>query len=59
MSAALRLVMQTFQNIEAGTDTEDDYGITPQTIEVACLEQTAKRRRFRRLSTDEVTNLLS
>ena len=59
MPAALRLVMETFQNIEIDTDTEDDYEIAPDTIEVACLEQTAERRRFRRLSTDEVTTLLS
>ena len=59
MPAALRLVTETFQNIEADTDTEDGYEIAPDTIEVACLEQTAERRRFRRLSTDEVTALLS
>ena len=59
MPAALRLVTETFQNIEADTGTEDDYEIAPDTIEVACLEQTAERRRFRRLSTEEVTALLS
>ena len=55
MSAALRLVTETFQTVE--TDTEDDYEITPETIEVACLEQSVERRKFRRLSTDEVTVL--
>ena len=55
MSAALRLVTETFRRVEA--DTEDDYEITPETIEVACLEQTVERRKFRRLSTDEVTAL--
>jgi len=55
MSAALRLVTETFQAVEA--DSEDDYEITPETIEVACLEHTAERRKFRRLSTDEVSNL--
>ena len=59
MPAALRLVTETFQNIESDTDTENDYEITPQTIEVACLEQTVERRRFRRLSTAAVTELLS
>lgn len=59
MPAALRLVTETFQNIEADTGTEADYEIAPDTIEVACLEQTAERRRFRRLSTEEVTALLS
>ena len=58
MSAALRLVTETFQTVEADTDT-DDYEVTPQTIEVACLEQSAGRRKFRRLSTEEVTDLLS
>ena len=55
MSAALRLVTEAFRTVEA--DTEDDYEITPETIEVACLEQTVERRKFRRLSTDEVTAL--
>ena len=55
MSAALQLVTETFQAVEA--DTEDDYEITPETIEVACLERTAERRKFRRLSTNEVTTL--
>ena len=55
MSAALRLVTETFQAVEA--DSEDDYEITPETIEVACLEHTAERRKFRRLSTNEVSNL--
>ena len=55
ISAALQLVTETFRTVEA--DTEDDYEITPETIEVACLEQTAERRKFRRLSTDEVTTL--
>ena len=58
MPAALRLVTETFQAVEADTDT-DDYEVTPQTIEVAYLEQSAGRRKFRRLSTEEVTDLLS
>ena len=56
MPAALQLVTETFRTIEA--NAEDDYAINPQTVEVACLEQTAERRKFRRLSTDEVTTLL-
>ena len=56
MAAALQLVTETFRTIEA--DAEDNYEITPQTIEVACLTRTAERRKFRRLSTDEVTTLL-
>ncbi len=60
MQAALRLVTETLQNIETGTNPEEDhYEITPQTIEVACLEQTAERRKFRRLFTEEVAALLS
>ena len=57
LAAALQLVTNTFRTVEA--DAEDDYEITPQSIEVACLEQTVERRKFRRLSTDEVTSLLS
>ena len=59
MSAALRLVTEAFQTVEANADTDNDYEITPQTIEVACLEQSPERRKFRRLATDEVTTLLS
>ena len=59
MPAALRLVLETFQNVETDTETDDDYEVTPDTIEVACLEQTPERRKFRRLATQEVTNLLS
>ena len=59
MSAALRLVTETFQTVEANVDTDDDYEITPYTIEVACLEQSIERRKFRRLSTEEVTDILS
>ncbi len=57
LAAALQLVTDTFQTVEA--EAEDEYQITPQTIEVACLEQTVERRKFRRLATDEVTALLS
>lgn len=57
LAAALQLVTETFQAVEA--DSEDDYDITPDTIEVACLERTVDRRKFRRLSTDEVATLLS
>lgn len=57
LSAALKLVTDTFRTVEA--DAEDDYEITPQTVEVACLEQTIERRKFRRLSTQEVTTLLA
>ncbi len=59
MAAALRLVTETFQSVETETELEAGHQITPQTIEVACLEQTAERRRFRRLSTEEITYLLS
>ena len=59
MPAALRLVMETFQNVETDTDTDGAYEMTPDTIEVACLEQTPERRKFRRLATEEVTDLLS
>ena len=57
MAAALQLITDTFRTVES--DAEDNYQITPETIEVACLEKTADRRKFRRLSADEVTTLLS
>ena len=40
MPAALQLITETFRTIEA--NAEDDYEITPQTIEVACLEKNCR-----------------
>lgn len=55
MDAAVQLATQCFQTVEA--TAEEAYDITPQTIEVACLEHGANRRKFRRLSTEEIAEI--
>ncbi len=55
MQAAVQLATRCFQTIEAAA--EEAYDITPQTIEVACLEHGAERRKFRRLSTQEIAEI--
>lgn len=55
MDAAVQLATQCFQTVEA--EAEEAYDITPQTIEVACLEHGANRRKFRRLSTEEIAEI--
>lgn len=55
LAEALQLASRTFRTIE--TDESEPYDITPQTIEVACLNVTAGRRKFRRFSVDEITEI--
>ncbi len=57
MAAALQLINQTFQAIE--TQTDSDYEISADTIEVASLVRGPGRRKFQRLSTTEVVELLN
>lgn len=56
MAAAVQLATRCFQAVEA--EAEETYDITPQTIEVACLEKSAERRKFRRLSAQELAERL-
>ncbi len=56
MNDAMQLVTQTFKTIEA--ETGPDYQIDADTIEVACLARGAERRKFQRLSTDDIAELL-
>lgn len=56
MDAAVQLATRCFQTVEAAA--EEAYDITPQTIEVACLEHGANRRKFRRLSTEEIAEIV-
>ncbi len=57
LSTALQLASQTFKKVES--EESEPYQITPQTIEVACLDTTAGRRKFRRFSSEEITEILS
>lgn len=55
LAEALQLASRTFENIEA--EESDPYQITPHTIEVACLDATAGRRKFHRFSVEEITEI--
>ncbi len=55
LAEALQLASQTFENIEA--EESEPYQITPYTIEVACLDATAGRRKFHRFSVEEITEI--
>lgn len=57
LSAALQLASRTFEKVESGES--EPYQITPQTIEVACLDVTAGRRKFRRFSIEEIAEILN
>lgn len=57
LSAAIQLASQTFKKIES--EESEPYEITPQTIEVACLDATAGRRKFRRFSIEDITEILN
>ena len=51
--------VETFEAIEAEVDEEDRYEITADTIEAAVLDETRNRRKFRRLLSDELNEILS
>ena len=57
LTEAVRLASHVFETVE-NKETEP-YEITPQTIEVACLDTTAGRRKFRRFSVDEITEIFN
>ena len=54
---ALQLASRTFESVEA--EESEPYRITPQTIEVACLDATAGRRKFHRFSIEEITEVFN
>ncbi len=54
---AVQLAARTFHIIE--TDEPEPYEITPETIEVACLDLNNGRRKFRRFSTEQLTEVLN
>lgn len=57
LTAAIQLASQTFEKVES--KESDPYEITPQTIEVACLDVTAGRRKFRRFSEEDIAEILN
>ncbi len=57
LTDALKLASRTFQKVES--EESEPYQITPKTIEVACLDTTTGRRKFRRFSIEEIAEILS
>ncbi|MDE0088545.1 MAG: proteasome subunit alpha [Candidatus Poribacteria bacterium] len=57
LSAALQLASRTLERVEA--EESEPYQISPQTIEVACLDATAGRRKFRRFSIEDITEIFN
>lgn len=53
---AVKLAAKTFEAIE--TDVPDSYDINPSTIEIACLDATSDRRKFRRFAIEEIDEIL-
>ncbi len=54
---ALQLAARTFETIEA--EESEPYEISPQTIEVACLDATTGRRKFRRFSVEAIAEIFN
>ncbi|MCZ6680663.1 MAG: proteasome subunit alpha [Candidatus Poribacteria bacterium] len=59
LNGAVKFAAKTFETIEAEVDEDDRYEIAADTIEVAILDETRNRRKFRRLPSDEVREILS
>jgi len=57
LSEALQLASRTLERVEA--EESEPYQISPQTIEVACLDATAGRRKFRRFSIEDITEIFN
>ena len=57
LAEALQLASRSFETIEA--EESEPYEIAPHTIEVACLDATAGRRKFRRFSVEETTEIFN
>ena len=52
LNQAMQLASETFESIES--EETEPYQITPNTIEVACLDATYGRRTFRRFTLEEI-----
>ncbi len=57
LTEALQLASRTFESIEV--EESEPYQITPQTIEVGCLDATSGRRKFRRFSVEEIAEIFN
>ena len=54
---AINLAAETFATIEDSVDEVDRYNISPETLEVAVEDRHQNRRKFRRLTTEEVAEI--
>jgi proteasome alpha subunit len=59
MKSAVKLAVKAFEIIEAKEDEAERYEIKSDTIEVALLDETRNRRKFKRLRSDEVSRILN
>ena len=59
LPAAVKLATETFIAIEDSVDEVDRFTINPSTLEVAVLDQKRNRRKFARLSVEDITEILS
>lgn len=57
LAEALQLASRTLERVEA--EESEPYQISPQTIEVACLDTTAGRRKFRRFSIEDIAEIFN
>ena len=57
LSEAINLAAETFATIEDSVDEVDRYNISPETLEVAVLDRHQNRRKFRRLTPEEVAEI--
>ena len=57
LADALQLASRAFESIEV--EESEPYQITPETIEVSCLDVTSGRRKFRRFSVEEIAEIFN
>ena len=57
LAEALQLASRTFEVIEE--EESEPYQISPQTMEVGCLDATSGRRKFRRFSVEEIAEIFN
>ena len=58
LSEAVKLAVNAFESIETDAEEENRYQMTADTLEVAILDETRNRRKFRRLLPDELSEIL-
>ncbi len=57
LTEAMQLASDTFESIEV--EESEPYQITPQSIEVGCLDATYERRKFRRFTVEEIVEIFN